>query len=100
MIVREHLTNCTNGTYYLVGEMLATMLIQEGEAPRFFARTIVNYMKASQAPSVDVSKLEIHCEDVPGMKGKALQEMLTESCSEEQFNELIGEYYFYKNTWF
>lgn len=89
MVIRDHLKNCTNGTYNLVGEMLATSILQEGEPPSFLAPTIVAFMKNSVDPQYNLADVDVYLEDVPGGLGQALHNLVT--CDEKDFPEVLGE---------
>ena len=57
-------TQTKDKCYRLVGEMVATMLFQEGESPSILAPSIVNYTRTSSC--------QVFAKDVPGYLGQML----------------------------
>ena len=52
--------------YRLVGEMMATMLLQGGESPSILSPSVVNYIRTSS------SSCEVFTKDLPGLLGETL----------------------------
>ena len=74
------------GSYTLVGEMLATLLLQNREAPCFFAPSIVDYMK-----TLDVKNCNVDISDVPGMIGTQLSQLI-DAATEEDYDSVLRKY--------
>ena len=69
-VVRDHVAALRDQTYSLVGEIIATLILQEGEEPRLFAPTIIEFLR-----TCDTMRGQVHPQDVPGDKGELMMKV-------------------------
>ena len=63
MVIKPCISMYKEGLYKMMGEMVATCIVQGGEAPSIFTPSVVEYILTG-----DITSVDSRVEDIPQMK--------------------------------
>ncbi|XP_060755381.1 uncharacterized protein LOC132866592 [Neoarius graeffei] len=72
------------GTFQVIGQMLATIIVQGGQAPSFFAPSMVDYILSG-----DMRQTQVHLEDIPEVDVRESLRKIEMSANEAELQEAL-----------